>query len=147
MKKTSTISLALCLALAGLGLSACKPKPEDPTLGQRVDKTLDSVERGADKAAQGAKDMAQDAKSAGGEAMGKVEASLGDAAITTGVNAELAKDAQLSALQINVDTRDGRVALKGKAPNAAARERATQLAAAVKGVLSVDNQLIVDSRS
>ncbi|MET0517392.1 MAG: BON domain-containing protein, partial [Burkholderiaceae bacterium] len=58
----------------------------------------------------------------------------------------LAKDSELSALSINVDTRDGRVALKGKAPTLAARDRATQLASAVKGVVSVDNQLVIAPR-
>ena len=42
-------------------------------------------------------------------------------------------------------TRDGKVTLYGPAPNASARERATTLAKSVKGVQSVDNQLIIQS--
>jgi osmotically-inducible protein OsmY len=59
------------------------------------------------------------------------------------VNAELAKDTELSALKINVDTSQGRVILRGSAPNEASRERATTLVARVDGVLGVDNQLTV----
>ena len=54
---------------------------------------------------------------------------------------ELAKDDKLSALKINVDTSNGRVMLSGKAPDAESRERATRLAANVKGVMQVDNRL------
>jgi hyperosmotically inducible periplasmic protein len=141
--------LALLAGLAGgvIALSACQPKPDEPTVGQRVDGAIATAEQSADKAKAEIKELAQEAKTAGGQTMDKVETGLGDAAITAGVNAELAKDAQLSALSINVDTREGHVALKGKAPSADARERATQLAAAVKGVRSVDNQLSVEPRS
>lgn len=73
----------------------------------------------------------------------KVAVAMGDAAITMAVNAELAKDAQLSALRIDVDTLDGRVTLAGSAPSDAARDRATLLTQGVKGVKSVDNRLAV----
>ncbi len=68
---------------------------------------------------------------------------VADAAITATVDAELSKDDKLRAGDIDVDTQAGHVALKGTAPDAASRERATRLALAVKGVVSVDNQLTV----
>ena len=49
----------------------------------------------------------------------------------------------LSALKINVDTTGGRVVLRGTAPDTASRERATVLASAVSGVVSVENALTV----
>lgn len=148
MKIRSAYALAFyaTLAVGVAGLSACSPKPEEPTVGQRVDGAINSAERAGDKAKQDVKEMTQEAKSAGSEAMEKVGAGLSDAAITTSVNAELAKDSQLSALAINVDTVNGKVVLKGKAPTSDARTRATSLATAVKGVVSVDNQLVVDAR-
>ena len=88
-------------------------------------------------ASQAAGDMKNDAKQAAND----VKTNISDATITASVNAKLAADKELSALRINVDTSDGRVALHGTAPNSAARERATQIAAAVDGVRSVDNQL------
>ena len=66
---------------------------------------------------------------------------VSDAAITAAINARLALDDSLSALKINVDTRQGRVALRGTALDAVAIARAEQLAAAVGGVTAVDNRL------
>jgi len=88
---------------------------------------------------QKAKEVGSDAANAGAKMGDKID----DAMITTSVKAELAKDSNLSALKINVDTDNGKVALKGTAPTAAAREQATTLAQNVKGVVSVDNQLTV----
>ncbi|MEO7150897.1 MAG: BON domain-containing protein [Burkholderiaceae bacterium] len=93
----------------------------------------------ADRAVANATDAARNAGDAAGT-------KVADAVITTSVNAELVKDKALSALKIDVDTSAGRVALKGTAPSAQARDRATQLASAVKGVVSVDNQLRVDQK-
>ncbi len=49
----------------------------------------------------------------------------------------------MRALAVNVDTKNGAVVLKGSAPTDAAREKAAGIAKAVKGVTSVDNQLVV----
>jgi len=103
---------------------------------------------------QRARDMGNDArggldkaKDATENAAAKMGDKIDDAVITTSVKTELAKDKSLSALKINVDTSNGRVALKGKAPSNEAREHATTLAQNVKGVVSVDNQLAVEPGS
>ena len=64
-------------------------------------------------------------------------------AITASVNARLAKDPDLSALRINVDTKDGAVTLTGPAPSQSAKDRAATLAREVEGVKSVTNNLSV----
>ncbi|WP_424022315.1 BON domain-containing protein [Neisseria gonorrhoeae] len=46
-------------------------------------------------------------------------------------------------MKINVDTKDGVVTLNGPAPSAAAKDKATDIAKQVKGVTSVNNQLVV----
>jgi hyperosmotically inducible protein len=74
-----------------------------------------------------------------------VSATVDDAAITASVSAGLAKDPDLSAIKINVDTKGGAVSLKGPAPTAAAKARAEEIAKGVQGVTSVDNQLEVRS--
>ena len=61
------------------------------------------------------------------------------------ISASLAKDPDLSAVKIDVDTANGRVTLKGPAPSAVARERAEGIAKAVNGVSSVNNQLVVSA--
>ena len=131
-------SLAVTLGLAGCGRS------EDTRgAGQRADEPIARVEKSGEtigeKARQAGAEARQEAREAGTEMRNAVD----DAAITATVNAELARDKDLSALRIDVDTVQGRVALKGTAPTAAARERATQIASAVKGVQAVDNQLKV----
>ncbi|NRF71589.1 BON domain-containing protein [Aquincola sp. S2] len=108
---------ALCAAALTLGLAAC----DRPDQTARDDTAAGQVAQKADEA-QGA---------------------INDAAITASVNARLARDNELSAMRIDVDTVGGKVALKGTAPNDSARERATQLAQAVDGVRSVDNQLAI----
>lgn len=70
-----------------------------------------------------------------------------DAVITAAVNEKLSGDPKLSTLHIDVDTVNGRVELRGSTPNRLSRDRAEHLAAAVVGVISVDNQLTVGGRS
>jgi osmotically-inducible protein OsmY len=70
---------------------------------------------------------------------------VADAGITAGVKTALATDPQLSALKIDVTTRDGVVSLEGPAPDEKARERAESLAAAPEGVVRVDNRLVVQA--
>ncbi len=87
---------------------------------------------------------AQEAKEAAKVTGDKIGDKVSDAVITTTVKAELAKDKDLSALKINVDTANGRVALHGTAPSETARDHASALASGVKGVVNVNNQLIVE---
>ena len=144
--------LAASMLLASVALVGCNradpdgarttPAATAPTAPVVVDRsdanrTVDAAKANADSAVANAKDAARNAGDAAG-------AKVSDAVITTSVNAKLVKDPSLSALRIDVDTSGGRVALKGAAPNKAARDRATELASAVKGVVSVDNQLRVD---
>lgn len=99
------------------------------------------AEAGLDRAAEGTKAMgaaaADKTRELGAAAAGKVD----DASITAKVNAALAKDQELSALRIDVDTQNGIVTLSGPAPTASAKERASEVARTVKGVTSVNNQL------
>lgn len=121
-------SLAMLLALG-----ACD-RADNRTVGERIDS-------GAAKTGQAARSAADETRSMGAGVANKVD----DASITTKVNAALVADKDLSAVKINVDTKDGVVTLTGPAPNAAAREQATKIAKNVKGVTSVNNQLVVSA--
>jgi osmotically-inducible protein OsmY len=116
---------ALGAAVAALALLGCQKTDDTQTAGERAGQSMDRA--------------TQATKNAGDSAANK----MSDATITTEVNTALAKDPDLSALKIDVDTSNGRVVLQGKAPTPQARERATQLAQGVKGVVSVDNKLTV----
>jgi osmotically-inducible protein OsmY len=68
---------------------------------------------------------------------------MDDLRITASVKADLVKDPDLSALKIDVDTKDGVVTLNGLANDEAAKQRAEKMAAAVKGVREVHNYLTI----
>jgi hyperosmotically inducible periplasmic protein len=133
-------SLALLLALG-----ACGKQGEDRTVGQQIDSAVSKTEQAAKEATQEAKKSAQDVTASAKDAAAVVAEKLDDASITASVSASLAKDPELSAIKINVDTKDGVVNLQGPAPSIGARERATSIAKAVKGVNSVNNQLTVSA--
>ena len=160
--KRPTLRIAGLLAVTALafGLSACD-KMKEPTVGQKIDAAVEQtekaaaeakakaqqalesagakVEQGAVKAEAAAEDAGDAARQAGNAVLEKMD----DAAITAQVSAGLAKDPTLSALKIDVDTRDGVVTLNGPAPTQEAKDRATAIAQGVKGVSSVMNQLSV----
>jgi hyperosmotically inducible periplasmic protein len=154
-KLTPTLSSIALAAVAALALTACG-RDDGQTVGQKVDSAIATTEAKADAAKAEVKQEMAEAKTATQgaadtaaqkmeNAADKVAAVVDDATVTASVNAELAKDPSLSAIKIDVDTQAGRVALKGSAPDADSRERATRLAQAVKGVVSVDNQLRIGS--
>ena len=147
------ITSILAVSALALGLAACG-KTEEPTVGQRLDSAVEKTEQAAadarvkaesamqsaeTKMEQGAADAEATAKDAANTAKGAID----DATITAQVNAGLAKDPDLSALKINVDTVNGKVTLNGPAPSTVARDRAETIAKSVTGVTSVNNQLVV----
>jgi len=67
-----------------------------------------------------------------------------DSVITTKIKSELAADKLTSLFQIGVDTdQKGAVTLTGTVKSKAASDKATTIARAVSGVMSVDNQIKV----
>lgn len=71
----------------------------------------------------------------------ETKAKLADATITASIKAGLFRDRDLSALKIDVDTKDGVVTLDGLAPDEAAKRRAADIAQATRGVREVHNNL------
>ncbi|MFT3664560.1 BON domain-containing protein [Piscinibacter sp.] len=131
-RKLTLIPAAVALAF---GLAACD-RAEQQAVGAKVDQAVAGAKAEANDAAQAAKESVK-------EAGANVAAAANDAMITARINAALAADDLLKATRIDVDTQAGHVVLKGSAPDAASRERATTLARAVEGVVEVDNRLTV----
>lgn len=142
MKSQPTLKLTTLAALASAAfLVACSDSQQ--TAGQKLDQTVATAqEKGAELKSE-AKQATAELKDQAASMAASATQTVGDAAITTEVNASLAKDAALSVMEIDVDTVQGRVTLSGTAPDAAAMQRATQLAQAVDGVKAVDNRLVV----
>ena len=66
-----------------------------------------------------------------------------DATVTARVKAKFAEDPTVSAMSIKVETLKGVVQLSGFAKNSAERDQAETIAANVKGVTRVTNDIIV----
>ncbi|MBX3599111.1 MAG: BON domain-containing protein [Rubrivivax sp.] len=150
MQRSPRTLAAVAAAVAALALAACdkpEPPPPEPTVGQRIDQGIAAAERKAEEIKDGVAQAGSEAGQAVREAVDTAAERTRDVAITAEVNAKLASDDKLSAMRIDVDTVDGRVALKGSAPDAESRERATRLAAQIDGVVAVDNRLTVEPRS
>ena len=76
-----------------------------------------------------------------------VKEAVADSVITTKIKAEYAKDKQVSALNIKVDTDDkGVVTLSGKAKSTAEADKAVKIARDTKGVTSVKNDIMVQPK-
>jgi len=147
------VASILAVSALALGLAACS-KTEEPTVGQRLDSAVEKTEQAAADArvkAEGAlqnaenkmEQSAANAETSAKQAANNAKEVIDDATITAQISAGLAKDPDLSAVKINVDTVNGKVTLNGPAPSIVARDRAETIAKAVTGVTSVNNQLVV----
>ena len=142
-------------ALASLPfLAACDSADSSKTVGQKLDSAVAKTEQAAtdvkdatkasvESASAALREGADQAKAAATKASASVSINSDDAVITASVAAGLIKDPDLSAIKIDIDTKQGVVSLYGPAPSEAARMRATDIAKAVKGVSAVDNKLTV----
>lgn len=137
------VAFSTCAAMALL--AGCDRRGDDRTVGQQVDDGMAAAERKSAEINEQARQAAQAASAAASEATEAISAKGRDVGITAELNARLAKDRQLSALRINVDTAEGRVTLRGVAPTLAAREHASELARGIDGVVGVNNELTVQT--
>ena len=140
---TSKGLVAVSSLAALLALGACGQRTDDQTVGQKIDSGVAKTEQAAAEAGAAVKEAGNKAETAVMGAAADTRSVVSDAEITAKVNAGLAADKDLSAIKINVDTKDGIVTLNGPVPNAAAKSRASDIARNVKDVKSVNNQLTV----
>lgn len=135
MQKRPSMTL-LAAALAGIALfgAGCSDRSSTETVGQKVDRATDKMANAGDKMAAATENAAN-----------KTVAAIDDATITTKVKTAVLAEPGLKTLQIDVDTKNGVVMLSGTVDNQAMKERAAQVAQAVTGVRSVDNNLTVKS--
>lgn len=114
---------------------------ETATLGERVDATIERGENAVRGLGTEVQRSADGVVERGAESMARAAGAVGDVGITASIKTALAADPSLSALKIDVDTHQGVVTLTGPAPSAEARDRATVLARAPRGVVDVRNEL------
>lgn len=149
----SCVGIAGVLALA-LTVSACNRADDGKTAGQQLDSAIAKTEQAAAdakaktegsmaNAGAAMKDASSTAEASGKGMVEKAGDMADDAVITARLSSNFAKDPDLSAIKINVDTKGGAVTLTGTAPTEAAKEKAATIAKEMKGVSSVDNKLVV----
>jgi len=156
LRKKIRVALRLSLLATLLILMACERADSTKTVGQKLDTAVAKTEQAAtdvkdatkasiESATTALRDGAAQAKAAAQTATDGMNFDAQDAKITASVSAGLIKDPDLSAIKIDVDTKNGVVTLYGPAPSQAALDRATVIAKAVKGVSAVDNRLTLKS--
>ena len=122
--------------------SACTQEAADKAK-QDSDAAVDATKEGLDKALdatkEGAATVIQETKEAG-EKAGDV---ITDGWVTAKVSAKFVDETLLRGSDINVDTKDRVVTLKGTVGSDAAKVRAAEIAGGTEGVTRVVNQLVV----
>jgi hypothetical protein len=78
-----------------------------------------------------------------GEVANRAQRIATDGAMTAKIKSKMALDDTIEAAEINVDTSNGVVTLRGSVDTLAERDRALQLARETEGVTSVVDQLLV----
>lgn len=133
----------LCGAVAGLALAAgCQREEPRPTTAPTTSPT----------APQAAERPTTPAPQTGTTAPGSTDAgrtvgqTVDDATITAKVKAALLQAADVKGTDVNVNTVNGAVTLKGSVESQAQTDRAWQIARASEGVREVNNQLTVKAR-
>ena len=130
---------AVAAAVAALVLAGC-----DRDTKQAVDKAGSELKREAKEAGAKAKEAGAQVKESlkeVGEATGQA---VSDAAITAKIKAALLAEKDVKSRDIDVETFQGKVVLKGTVPDRAQSQLAVKVAQSVDGVKSVENRITVN---
>ncbi|PWW39449.1 hyperosmotically inducible protein [Idiomarina loihiensis] len=131
MKNFKMALPASLIALSMLTISGCS------------EAETEKAESKAENAMQETKDAAQKAQSYTEKKAESAAEYVDDAVITTKVKAVIFEDDNLSSMNINVETSNGIVQLSGFVESEADIDTAENLAATVKGVKDIENNLQV----
>jgi osmotically-inducible protein OsmY len=123
-----------------LALAACGDRVENSEPSQAKVEAGRQGTEGA-KSEKSASSAGYDTRQMGAAPDRKVQEE--DDRIATDIKASFAASPDFGALQIDVESNRGKVTLRGRAPDAAARDRAAEIARSVNGVRSVDNRVTV----
>jgi hyperosmotically inducible periplasmic protein len=119
---------AASVAVLAMAVAACSQQVDNggqtKTVGQKLDQAITTTSNAAASASKDVaasvssaetaiKDVAKDAKTGTQDAAKAVVASVDDAAIVVSITASFAKDSELSAIKIDVDSKNGMVSLYG----------------------------------
>jgi hyperosmotically inducible periplasmic protein len=137
--------LIVVAVAAAFAVPAYAQQKSDPTLpsAQERAQNREAVKEQADKAESKLPDASERA-----ENRERASGFASSAALTTKVKTALASDVGMRTMtNIDVDSDNGVVTLKGKVDTAEAKKKAEEIAKKVDGVKSVKNQLTVEKKS
>ena len=131
-----------CVAVAGLALAAgCQREEPRPTTAPTPPTAPQPAEQPTTPAPQTGTTVP--GSTGAGRTVGQT---IDDATITAKVKAALLQAADVKGTDVNVDTVNGAVTLKGSVESQAQTDRAVQIARASEGVREINNQLTVKAR-
>lgn len=141
------------MAAAAILLAGCNQKAEpvaDAKKPASFSSQVESTARRVEKSADTAMDKTQSALNTAGDkvesAADKTKVAISDTAITAAVKSKFIADPDLKAIDINVETVNGAVMLKGSVDTERNRDRATAMAKDIDGVKSVSNALVIGKK-
>jgi len=157
---------AATLVVASVAGSACEREAAEAKndVGVAIDETKEGVEDAADATKEGAAEVIDDTQDAvqktadAGQNIAEktvdktkeIASATGEAItdgwITTRIHSEFVDEALLKGSDIDVDTQDHVVTLKGTVKSDPARQRAAAIARSTEGVNQVVNRLVVDPK-
>jgi len=109
------------------------------------DRSTEIADRKIDQTTEKAENKMDNTQAEMTESASKNETPLGDTALTAKVKSALIGEPGVKAMQISVDTLNGKVTLSGAVDSSQESIKAEQVAQQVEGVKSVENHLIVKS--
>jgi hyperosmotically inducible protein len=128
--------MGISASVLAAALAAAPAAPAQTTTGekieQKMDKTSDKAEQKMEKAGDSVKGMAKEAKTG-----------ASDSWLTAKTKIALFADDRVKGRQVNVETTNGVVTLRGKVDSAEAKSAAESITKTVDGVRSVRNELQV----
>lgn len=137
-------NLFVTLLLAALiGLTGCKQEGPAEKAGKKVDEATERTQERLEEGTEQRQESMEKRDEAMGQKSGSVGEYLDDSAITSKIKAEMVADPLLSATKIDVVTDKGVVKLSGVLNSQQSVDRALEIARSVKGVKSVESNLVV----
>lgn len=137
------VGLSLSIVLTPL-LLGCEKTPEQE---RQMDSMKESMSNSADKMKESATAATGSMKESAGEMQENVDQYMDDSVITAQVKEKLVANPTTKAYQISVETLNGTVQLSGFVQSVEEKSQAGEIAAAVTGVKSVKNDLILKSKT
>jgi hyperosmotically inducible protein len=138
----SNVFVTLLFA-AVIGLTGCKQEGPAEEAGKKVDESVERTQERLEEGTEQRQESIEERDEATGQKSGSVEEYLDDSAITAKIKAEMVADPLLSAAKIDVITDKGVVKLSGVLNSQQSADRALEIVRSVKGVKSVESNLVV----